>query len=354
MLRTLFLISLLLILLVTRYPAGLQNSNVITQGTAFPTDNLALNQLFILTEAITGPPAFGAGLYRLTRLPDAGPPVVTVEWTLVANIDAATTAMERIAILRNAADGAVSLPTNVTPASLRTLLETERTFNLTVAERDNTDSDMGTVYAFRENDIWIDSTDGRTSVYTDSQWLQIAGKERIGGSDFDLGLYATEDPFGPPNNIDLMFGLDAHTVEEVSLGDSRVLDPGPFSGAETIFYSLTTETLSIQLVSTAVEAFERDLNVGRLFSFTGDRDDQAFFTVTDTRRVGGELEVTGEFTTEGLDWFNRQTLIRLSATARGLDLPANAGIRLVTIMDRPVGDQYATNPDVIRLDLGGY
>ena len=319
---------------VTRYPAGLQNSNVITQGTAFPTDNLALNQLFILTEAITGPPAFGAGLYRLTVLPDAGPPVVPVEWTLVANIDAATTAMERIAILRTASTGAVELPDNVTPASLRTLLETERTFNLTVAERDNTDSDMGTVYAFRENDIWIDSTDGRASVYTDSQWLQIAGKERVGGSDFDLGTFTA------PINIDLPFGTEGHPslnpafplgVVNDNFGTGR--DAQWVPGTRTFQVALDAETLT-------------GIN---FISLTDDPNDDATAVITESRIInvpgGFGLLLTGTLTPEGEAWWNDQTTT--GTTVQYLDGLAN--------VYRAAHDgAYLPNPDVIRLDLGGY
>ena len=303
----------------------------ITQDTAFPTDNLELEQLFILTAAIAGPPAFGAGLYRLTRLPAAG---VTVEWTLVANVDAATTAMEQIAILRTASTGAVELPDNVTPASLRTLLETERTFNLTVAERDNTDSDMGTVYAFRENDIWIDSTDGRASVYTDSQWLQIAGKERVGGSDFDLGTFTA------PINIDLPFGTEGHPslnpafplgVVNDNFGTGR--DAQWVPGTRTFQVALDAETLT-------------GIN---FISLTDDPNDDATAVITESRIInvpgGFGLLLTGTLTPEGEAWWNDQTTT--GTTVQYLDGLAN--------VYRAAHDgAYLPNPDVIRLDLGGY
>ena len=375
----------------------------ITQGTAFPTENLELEDLFILTAEISADPTatppvvgFGAGLYRLTRLPDDGPPVVTVQWTLVANVDndniasgnalpaAADSTTGDLFILRAnervtaddtftpglyryesvvwqlVADNNAAINRNVTidntdpndlmetvtpvlgngitAAEIRTLLETERVFNLTpvelaamiVAQAPATEPAL----VLRENDIWIDSTDGRASVYTDSQWLQIAGKERVGGSDFDLGTFTA------PINIDLPFGTEGHPslnpafplgVVNDNFGTGR--DAQWVPGTRTFQVALDAETLT-------------GIN---FISLTDDPNDDATAVITESRIInvpgGFGLLLTGTLTPEGEAWWNDQTTT--GTTVQYLDGLAN--------VYRAAHDgAYLPNPDVIRLDLGGY
>ena len=216
-----------------------------------------------------------------------------------------------------------------------------------------------------ENDIWIDSTDGRTFTYIRSnpgemppqhQWFQLAGKLTSGGADFALGTF--------DNPVDLDLDFAASDGEDVTseVQPNIQLDAGTDQGIpyylfrdnqNEVFFltsieqaqTLLDNTPNFLVISptdtagvtrlTSITEFSRDVNAG-----------EVVFRAIPNSAANAYLAL--------LTPSSRDT--NLGLTFYGADFLGDDGTslgELVTVRT-PTYEDYTPNPDVPRLNLGRY